>query len=76
MMKNSENNGTGEIGLVTPTPGSLYSEVISNNGYVIFRIFSIAKTHVKNFISCQYLTGVAAAQRRWYLSNMNVIEIT
>ena len=21
MMKNSENNGTGEIGLVTPTPG-------------------------------------------------------
>ena len=35
----------------------------------------IAKTHVSYSISCSYLTGVAAAQLRWHLSNMNVIEI-
>ena len=36
--------------------------------------FSIVKTHVRYRISRWYLTGVAAAQLRWHLSNMNVIE--
>ena len=38
-------------------------------------IFSIAKTHVCYWISRLYLTGVAAAQLRWHLSNINVIQI-
>ena len=37
--------------------------------------FSIIKTHVSYWISRLYLTGVAAAQLRWHLSNMNVIQI-
>ena len=37
--------------------------------------FSIVKTHFRYWISCLYLTGIAAAQLRWYLSNMNVIQI-
>ena len=38
-------------------------------------IFSIAKTHVSYWISRLYLTGVAAAQLRWHLSKINVIQI-
>ena len=38
-------------------------------------IFSIAKTHVSYWISRLYLTGVAAAQLRWHLSDINVIQI-
>ena len=38
-------------------------------------IFSIAKTRVSYWISRLYLTGVAAAQLRWHLSNINVIQI-
>ena len=38
-------------------------------------IFSIVKTHVSYWISRLYLTGVAAAQLRWHLSNINVIQI-
>ena len=37
--------------------------------------FSIIKTHVTYWISRLYLTGVAAAQLRWHLSNINVIRI-
>ena len=37
--------------------------------------FGITKTHVNYWISRSYLTGVAAAELRWHLSNMNVIEI-
>ena len=37
--------------------------------------FSIIKTHVSYWISRLYLTGVAAAQLRWHLSNINVIRI-
>ena len=37
--------------------------------------FSITKTHVSYWISRLYLTGVAAAQLRWHLSNINVIRI-
>ena len=37
--------------------------------------FSIIKTYVTYWISRLYLTGVAAAQLRWHLSNVNVIRI-
>ena len=37
--------------------------------------FTIVKTLVTYWISCSYLTGVAAAQLRWHLSNMNVMQI-
>ena len=37
---------------------------------------SIVNTHVSYWISRLYLTGVAAAQLRWHLSNMNVIQIS
>ena len=36
--------------------------------------FSIVKIHVSYLISRLYLTGVAAAQMRLYLSNVNVIK--
>ena len=32
MLKNSENNGTEEIGLVTPTPGSLDQQATPSHG--------------------------------------------
>ena len=37
--------------------------------------FNIIKTHVIYWRSRLYLTGVAAAQLRWHLSNVNVIHI-
>ena len=37
-------------------------------------IFSIVKTHVRYWISLLYLAGIAAAQLRWYLFNMKVIQ--
>ena len=37
--------------------------------------FSISKIHVSYCIWRSYLTGVAAAQLRWHLSNMNVMQI-
>ena len=37
--------------------------------------FNNAKTHVDYWISCLYLAGVAAAQLRWHLSNINVIQM-
>ena len=37
--------------------------------------FSIIKTHATYWISRLYLTGIAAAQLRWHLSNINVIRI-
>ena len=36
--------------------------------------FSIVKPHVSYWISRLYLAGVAAAQLRWHLSNMDVIQ--
>ena len=42
---------------------------------LISRFFTIFKTLVTYWLSCSYLTGVAAAQLRWHLSNMNVIQI-
>ena len=42
---------------------------------LIVDFFSIVKTHVKYWISRLYLTGIAAAELRWYLSNMDVIQI-
>ena len=41
----------------------------------LFSTFSvIVKTNVSYWISRSYLAGVAAAQLRWHLSNMNVIQ--
>ena len=41
----------------------------------LFSTFSvIVKTNVSYWISRLYLAGVAAAQLRWHLSNMNVIQ--
>ena len=37
--------------------------------------FNLIKTHVIYWISRLYLTGVAGAQLRWHLSNINVIRI-
>ena len=37
--------------------------------------FSVIKTHVTYWISRLYLIGVAAAQLRWHMSNINVIRI-
>ena len=37
--------------------------------------FSIVKTRVSYWISRLYLAGVTAAQLRWNLSNINVIQI-
>ena len=39
-------------------------------------IFDIVKSHITYWISCLYLAGVAAAQLRRYLPNMNVIQRT
>ena len=41
---------------------------------LFFKIFFIVKTHFSCWISRLYLTGVAAAQLRGHLSNMNVIQ--
>ena len=41
---------------------------------LFFWFFSIVKTNVSYWISPLYLAGVAAAQLRWHLSNMNVIR--
>ena len=38
-------------------------------------LFSIVKTHISYWMSRLYLTGVTAAQLRWHLSNINVIQI-
>ena len=37
--------------------------------------FSIVKIHVSYWISHLYLTGVTAAELRWHLPNINVIQI-
>ena len=42
---------------------------------LISRFFTIVKTLVTYWTACSYLTGVAAAQLRWHLSNMNVMQI-
>ena len=39
-------------------------------------IFNIVKKHIMYWISRLYLAGVAAAQLRWHLLNMNVIQRT
>ena len=39
-------------------------------------IFNIVKTHIMYWISRLYLAGVAAAQLRWHLPNMVVIQRT
>ena len=39
------------------------------------KFFNIIKTHVSYWISRLYLTGVAAAQLRWHLSNIDVFWI-
>ena len=86
MVKNREINGTEEIALVTPTPGQQqprYWPGLTGVGVTkpIFpaplfsEFFSIVETCVSYWISYLYLTGVAAAQLQWHLSNINVIQI-
>ena len=53
--------GVGVTKAISPVP--LFSQ-----------FFSIVRTHVRYWILRLYLTGIAAAQLRWYLSNMNVIQ--
>ena len=54
------------VGVTKPTsPVPLFSE-----------IFNIVKAHIVYWISRLYLAGVAAAQLRWHLPNMNVIQRT
>ena len=36
MLKNSENDGTGGIGLVTPTPGTKHCQVLCSCSVVLF----------------------------------------
>ena len=42
---------------------------------LISRFFDFVKTLIIYWISCSYLTGVAAAKLRWHLSNMNAMQI-
>ena len=42
---------------------------------LISEIFSFVKIHVSYWTSRLYFTGVAAAQLRWHLSNINVIQM-
>ena len=59
-----ENNGMSGLGVTKP----IFS-------VPLFSTFSvIVKTNVSYWISRLYLAGVAAAQLRWHLSNMNVIQ--
>ena len=58
----------------TQIPGVGVTKPISS--FPLFsEIFSIVKTHVSYWISHIFLTGVAAAQLQWHLSNINVIQI-
>ena len=41
---------------------------------LLSEFFIIFQTHVRNWILHLCETGIAAAQLRWYLSNMNVIQ--
>ena len=41
---------------------------------LISKFVSIVNTRASYWISCLYLTGVAAAQLRWHVSNINVIQ--
>ena len=60
----SSNNSTG-VGVTKPI----------SSVPLITRFFTIVKTLVTYWTSCSYLTGVAAAQLRWHLSNMNVMQM-
>ena len=57
----------------TNVPGVGVTKPISSVP-LFFRYFSIVKTEVSYRIARLYLTGVAVAQLRWHLSNMNVIQ--
>ena len=52
-----------------PSPGVGVTKIISSVPLFCV-IFSIVKTHVSYWISRLYLTGVAAAQLWWHLSDM------
>ena len=48
--------------------------ILSISSILLFsEFFSIVKTHISFWISRLYLAGVAAAQLRWPLSNMDVV---
>ena len=46
----------------------------NSSAQLFSEFFGIIKTHVSHLISRLYLAGVAAAQLRWHLSNMDVIQ--
>ena len=56
-------------------PGVGVTEPISSIPLFSY-FFNITKIHVSYWISRLYLTGVAAAQLRWHLLNMNQIQRT
>ena len=56
---------------VSSSPGVGVTKPISSVP-LFSEFFSIVKTHVRYWISHLYLTGITAAELRWYLSSMNV----
>ena len=54
------------------SPGVGVTKAPSVN-FSVSRIFDLPKAPVRLFQSHSYLTGAAAAELRWHLSNMNVI---
>ena len=60
---------------INPSPGVGVTKPISSVP-LFSEIFNIVKTHIMYWISRLYLAGVAAAQLRWHLPNINVIQRT
>ena len=66
--------GLDGLPVVTAGPGEGVTKPISSVP-LFSEFFNYAKPHVDYWISGLYLAGVAAAQLRWHLSNINVIQI-
>ena len=67
MLKISENNGTEEIGLVTPTPGqnrqqSMWREFLARNKYAI----AMATSHDNYVIIASILIGKCISLSSWH----------
>ena len=63
----------GKSAMVEQRSGVAVTEPISSVA-LFSDSFTIVKSHDRYWMSHQYLTGDAAAQLRWHLSNMNVIQ--
>ena len=66
--------GLDGLPVVTAGPGEGVTKPISPVP-LFSEFFNNAKTYVDYWISSLYSAGVAAAQLRWHLSNINVIQI-